>query len=245
LAVWVLEKPDTWRIDAAAMSRQFKEGRHALLAALKELEEVGYLRRHRAQGPDGKWTSWSTLYESPEQAEQYEPTTEVGFPDVGSPNSGQPTSGEPTSDDPTSIPLVETKSLRGKPLPSAKGASSTAKSVLDPFWEQADPKPVAGYPALLQRIDECLSAGHESEAIARVLPTMSAFSRNAFDLALRKPVIAASRQSEACRDVEAEWRRLGEKHADRGRSWIEDLLNEKGVDAVERVWALDGWEAAQ
>ncbi len=116
LAAYVLAKPDDWRIDAAALARQFKEGRRSILSGLSELEDVGYLRRWRAQTADGKWSSGSTLYESLRDAEEdsieVSGATEVRFRDAGSPDAGQPTAGEPAFGDRTLFPLVENEELR-------------------------------------------------------------------------------------------------------------------------------------
>jgi hypothetical protein len=249
LAAFLLTKHDEWRIDASALARPFLEGRKAVLAALKELETVGYLRRGRSQGPDGKWTSWSTLYESPEQAEEFEPTTEVPLPDVGSPNSGQPNAGEPTSGEPTSRNrtsfLASEKKENRELAPAAPaGQSDLAKSILGPFWDQATPRPVAGYAALLKRIEECLDAGHDATSIALALPTMPAFTRNAFDMALRKgsPPVAPEISIEEDREA---YRRLGAMHAHRDNGFFEDDIRQKGLDPVQIEWVREGRESAQ
>lgn len=53
-------------------------------------------------------------------------------------------------------------------------------------WERLPTKPVAGFLALRARIKEALEAGYSEAEIARALPQIKAFSRNGFDLALRK-----------------------------------------------------------
>jgi len=53
-------------------------------------------------------------------------------------------------------------------------------------WKRRTEKPVCGFPALRSRIRDALEAGHTAEAVAKALPTMPVFSRDAFDLALRK-----------------------------------------------------------
>jgi hypothetical protein len=109
IAVYILSKPDTWRIDAASLARiAGPDGRAAILAGLAELEASGYLVRRRHQGPDGKWSSSSTLYESPEDA------ADDSEPKCGFPTSVFPTSGYPTSDNPTSfLSPVREKTKRG------------------------------------------------------------------------------------------------------------------------------------
>ena len=112
LAAYILSKPDDWRIDSAALARAGKDGRTAILSALSELEKAGYLRRHRAQGERGLWASWSTLYETVEDAVDAEGPVpgetqpESGFPTSDNPESEHPASGEPTSGNPTSTSLA-------------------------------------------------------------------------------------------------------------------------------------------
>lgn len=79
LLVWLLDKPDTWRVDAAAIARDRVDGRTAVLSALHELEVAGYIVRERHQ-VDGRWTSTTDVHEIPE----------VGKPDSGSPDVGSP-----------------------------------------------------------------------------------------------------------------------------------------------------------
>lgn len=85
IAAYLLSKPDDWRINAAHLHRVGREGRDAVRAALKELEDLGYLRRLKEQGEGGKWSSYLVLYEEPQDAE----------PTPGKPTPGNPTVGKP------------------------------------------------------------------------------------------------------------------------------------------------------
>lgn len=51
-------------------------------------------------------------------------------------------------------------------------------------WEKRAQKPVCGFPALRQRIQEALDSGYSETELASVLPAMFVFSRNSFDVAL-------------------------------------------------------------
>lgn len=130
IAVYLLAKPPDWRIDATALARVKSEGRSVILKALKELEEAGYLVRHRAQVERGRWASWSVLYESPEQAAECEAAqaggkspgrTEVQSPNAGPPNAGPPEFGTPASGNRTSFlsPEREKDLEREPPSPTA------------------------------------------------------------------------------------------------------------------------------
>jgi hypothetical protein len=83
ILVWLLDKPDDWKIDAERMCAQRKEGRDAIRTACKELVDAGYMVRERKQGPGGRWTTTITVYETPRR-------TEDGFPGVGNPTVGEP-----------------------------------------------------------------------------------------------------------------------------------------------------------
>lgn len=68
--VWLLDKPDDWRADATSISNGGREGRDAVRAALRELEEAGYLVRRKFRDDGGAWRTEHTLYEHPSLADQ-------------------------------------------------------------------------------------------------------------------------------------------------------------------------------
>jgi hypothetical protein len=72
------------------LSAQGKEGRGAVLAALRELRNCGYVVVRRIQGTRGQWRTETVVFDTPQ-------FTEVGFPDAGCPDSGPPDAGEPDS----------------------------------------------------------------------------------------------------------------------------------------------------
>jgi len=63
-------------------------------------------------------------------------------------------------------------------------------------WERLPTKPVAGFLALRARIEEALDAGYSEGELARALPTIKAFTRNGFDLALRQTRAAQPQHDE-------------------------------------------------
>lgn len=84
---------------------------------------------------------------------------------------------------------TSTPAPKGRPPKVSRSAgpakfSSEAEALAAAEWERRTVKPVIGYPAFRARIDDALQAGHTAEAVARVLPTMTNFSRNAFDFVL-------------------------------------------------------------
>jgi DNA-binding MarR family transcriptional regulator len=52
---YLLSMPDNWRTSALQMSRQGQEGRDAILKALQELEDAGFVKRTKSQDPRGRW----------------------------------------------------------------------------------------------------------------------------------------------------------------------------------------------
>lgn len=86
LAVRLLSNAAGFTMTSADLARERPEGRDAIRAALKELEDLGYLRRYRVQLPNGRWVTKMVI-------------TEVPSPTPESPSSGpkpeNPTPGNP------------------------------------------------------------------------------------------------------------------------------------------------------
>lgn len=101
--VYLLSQADGWSTDAKEIARQSPgEGRDAILRAMKELEQVGYLSRDRVQGERGRWSTVVTVREEPQvtpktdfqasaDADPFadpDPFTEVGSTESGLPDFG-------------------------------------------------------------------------------------------------------------------------------------------------------------
>jgi hypothetical protein len=71
-----------------------------------------------------------------------------------------------------------------KAHPINSPVNALADAIARDEWERRTPKPVCGFPAFRARITECLDAGVTEQQLRKVLPTMTVFSRNAFDFAL-------------------------------------------------------------
>ncbi|MFF0822441.1 hypothetical protein ACFYUR_18930 [Micromonospora haikouensis] len=84
----ILSRPDNWTATAEhlAAARPDGEGVKAIRTALKELEKVGYLKRQRVRGEDGRFSWVQTVYDVP-VTDTSEPA-----PDV---SAGQTTSPKP------------------------------------------------------------------------------------------------------------------------------------------------------
>lgn len=97
----ILSRPDNWRVSADSLARTGSEGRHAILSALKELREIGYMRTERLRKENGRFETVSIVYDTP----NYE-FTEVQKPD----------SGYPESENRTPLEVLSKKNLDTNPL---------------------------------------------------------------------------------------------------------------------------------
>ena len=63
----ILSRPDNWVTSADRLAKEAKEGRGAILAAMKELQDHGYLLRTKVQDPEtGQWASAVVVYDTPQ-----------------------------------------------------------------------------------------------------------------------------------------------------------------------------------
>ncbi|MEV7971267.1 helix-turn-helix domain-containing protein [Sphaerisporangium sp. NPDC088356] len=69
LAVQMLSHADGFRSDEEFLAQHTADDRDAVRRQLAELRRYGYLVRHRVQGPDGKLTTRSVLYDVPQHPE--------------------------------------------------------------------------------------------------------------------------------------------------------------------------------
>lgn len=80
ILAYMLSLPDNWRISADHLARQSpRDGRHAVLSGLAELEAVGYVVRRRCQDAHGKWQTTTHVYDYPQTVDKLSPP-ESGFP---------------------------------------------------------------------------------------------------------------------------------------------------------------------
>jgi hypothetical protein len=81
LWAFIMSKPDEWNRSAAeVLESQLKEGRDAIMAALKELEVAGYLERGEKRLNNGKWSTGSSVLHE---------VAVVGLSNHGKPNHGK------------------------------------------------------------------------------------------------------------------------------------------------------------
>lgn len=78
LLAYLLSRPDGWSTDSSELATHGPDGRTAVLSALKELEEAGYLRRTRGRDEQGHFFTQCEITDTP---------TGVGKPDSRQPDS--------------------------------------------------------------------------------------------------------------------------------------------------------------
>lgn len=89
LLVYILSKPDHWTISAEQLADSHEEGRDAVRAALRALEDARYIRRERTQDERGRWHTHTVVYDRPVGRTIKAVSTNDGFPVVGEPAVGK------------------------------------------------------------------------------------------------------------------------------------------------------------
>lgn len=85
---------DGWQFSTKGLSAICKEGPDAVLAALRELEDAGYLVRHQSRDEKGRMSSMVfEIYEKPQ----------TGLPDTEKPHTEKPFTGKPCTENPAQL----------------------------------------------------------------------------------------------------------------------------------------------
>ena len=62
----ILSRPDNWRVSGDSLARSGKEGRDAILTALKELRDCGYIRMVKVRNDDGTFETTNYVFDTPQ-----------------------------------------------------------------------------------------------------------------------------------------------------------------------------------
>ena len=82
---------DGWQFSTKGLSAICKEGPDAVLAALRELEDHGYLIRHRQRGAKGRMSNTVfEIYEQPQPVSPHRENPDVDNPDMENPHLENP-----------------------------------------------------------------------------------------------------------------------------------------------------------
>ena len=105
----ILSRPDNWRVSGDSLARSGKEGRDAILTALKELRDCGYIRTVTERLPNGTFETKNYVYDTPQDVvpRPENPTTAS----VSQPRPEKPGSGKPGLDNQGSLEELSKKNL--------------------------------------------------------------------------------------------------------------------------------------
>jgi hypothetical protein len=62
----ILSRPDNWRVSGDSLARTGKEGRDAILTALKELRDCGYIKTETKRLENGRFETNNYVYDTPQ-----------------------------------------------------------------------------------------------------------------------------------------------------------------------------------
>ena len=136
--VRLLSNADGFQMTAADLAREGREGRGAILTALRELRAAGYIRTTKVQDEHGRWSTRTFVYDTPQPTGVQKPDS--GFPDAGSPDSGSPDVGffDAKYRTPTEHPLEKERTAEasgvGKKRSNPAGRQAAARGPLPEDW---------------------------------------------------------------------------------------------------------------
>lgn len=116
MLAFLLSLPDNWRTDAERLSKsknaagKAREGREAIQAGLRELEDAGYLRRRKYQDEQGRWR-WSWRY-SDNPSDLLNQDVSPGQTGNGSPDDGSTDAGSAGHGSPVDLEVLEVEVLQ-------------------------------------------------------------------------------------------------------------------------------------
>lgn len=152
LAVILSHSPE-WHTTSETLAATGKEGRDAIRTALNELEEAGYLRRERRNGPDGRWATQAVVYDTPHAEVKTEQLDLFDSPEPINPAQAEPAQAGPAS--------IEELSTEGS-APAERvihPADQVATSVYEAMGKMGK------YIALRQIALKALNLGHGPETV--------------------------------------------------------------------------------
>lgn len=100
----ILSLPESWNYTTRGLASICKEGVDCIGAALKELEDAGYIMRNRLRDEKGRITDTEyVIFETPNPNRQQAPTTSqlANRPDMALPHTAQPCTEKPYTDEPS------------------------------------------------------------------------------------------------------------------------------------------------
>lgn len=134
LHAYMLSMPDDWCFYDSELQKHAKDGRDSLKSALKELRELGYMKRVRHRNQDGTFDYETIVYEIPQTDDPL-----PGKPQTEKPSTDYPLTDEPLTENPQllnnkelSINELNNKELNNK---AAASRDSNVQLLLNRFIE--------------------------------------------------------------------------------------------------------------
>lgn len=109
LLAYLLSMPDGWQTNSERLAKVGPDGRDAIRAALRELEDAGYIIRRRHRTEHGTFTTTVVVHDEP-----------VGEPVEKHGTTDKPTPDKPTPENPASKERTTKKELTTKALTRTK-----------------------------------------------------------------------------------------------------------------------------
>lgn len=133
LLAYLLTKPDNWQVSDRQLSTIGPDGRSAVQAALKELEEYKYLVRRKVRAADGTLHWESTIYDEPWP----------DFPATEKPATVYPATEKPATENQAIINTVAVKTVRTSTDKNKNSTNNGAASVEFSDLQRPAPYPTA------------------------------------------------------------------------------------------------------
>lgn len=197
LLVRLLDQPDDAEVDSAKLADSRPEGRDAIRAAMRELEQYGYLERSRVQGDGGKWRTVTWVHERPPVAGQGVLTGD-GISGAG-PTPGKPTPGQPVAGSPgakTEVPTVANATAK-------RAAREAAHGIVGRVYRARTPRPATPFTTAVGIVERVLLAGHDAARVEIALGAVRSVSLSAVEHELAGPRRGAGKPVDQGRDAEA------------------------------------------
>lgn len=168
--VSILSRPDNWRTDATMLAREGVEGRDAILTALKELEEAGYILRKKMQDKRGRWATTTLVFDTPQAASEVERTdvwkTDFGYSDAIRRNEKK---------EREETPVPKKVSDLGVAEQYERQIQEAAKEIVMRIWKPlAKGKTTQTSTAVAKVVAQALTNGVATSSIEKALSTLAA-----------------------------------------------------------------------
>ena len=117
LLLLILSYPDNWETSAERLMQVNKEGRSAILSALTELKDAGYIRQTKIRNARGQISTETRVFDQPESENLTPvPTRGNGASPLVTPEAGYPASDSPTpKEEPSTKQTNNARTKRPRP----------------------------------------------------------------------------------------------------------------------------------